>query len=1785
MRFLAIISLLLATCTFCLAKNPDYIPEKAYTFKASDLNGHPVTLDTFNGKQALFIFGRTDCPHCRELWPVLSEYTPVSNVEVYFVAVRQDADALIDAFYGKPINFELIPDPAGILSAKYGINRVPTVIQIDQKQNITFAGSVTRIEFLELLYGSAVSTSKSKRQAAKKSQLPRRFIVNFKPDMPAKNLDARRKHLTKSFRGIQARLVKRLATRKNAWVVDIDPENLESLQTLPGFQDVREDRIVRALLSDSAYQIKADYAWNNAITGQGVQVCVIDTGIDYTHPDLSNNVNKQYNFFDDINDAMDDNGHGTHVAGIVASGGLTYRGISHDAGLMAAKALGSGGEGYASDVIDAIDWCVAEGADIINLSLGEGRYSQTCDDNEIAIAANNAVDAGVVVVAAAGNDASDTEVVTPACASKVIAVGALSKDDTRASYSDGGAPLDVCAPGGDQFGGTNYPEIVSCFSTFVANDPYLCLYFVGDGCYDDYFVVDDRRYIRAVGTSMAAPHVAGAAALLLEANNNLTPAQIKSTLEQTADDLGDTGRDDFYGWGRINIERALDNLPSVVGELKISITDPNQPESLYINESFELGADIDCFGGDGCGNVEVFAGYCEGSDCNDFTDLSLVTTLSTADDNPVVLGALSGITQQTPLSPLFSAETEYDISGDVTTKIIDPAQGRVGSTLPTSYTSDDLEPGDGVGAFDEDATQTYAFTIPAGTPSRITVRMEHYLVLYYDSIPATGWTAELVDASGQSLGIIDQCTPEIGGGGLPASPDCLFISESPGLLSTITAGADNYLRITSFGVEQDEWLAFNNIYVTIDYQLDPSQDEVYRTLMQFDLAGIDTDYEVTAARLNLTVTQPADEASGQVYMTQNNYTSQDPAEDLHHPQDPNYTDLQNPIKSFIANAAGDVSINIKTVVQDALAAGQDRITLQIRESGDDQLFAFDTAAVLDIYQTLPPGTDDGQEPGGETPPEPQAVLGYDAALLRTVLNGETTKSESPSVAAIGSPFATQFDTGNLEPESGTGTSGEDAQKVYSFDIPDGDIKEIRIRMENYFVLQWTDPDSGWNIYTSDPNGTALHLIGECTPITGGGGEPAPPDCWFVSSDPAVLNDLAAGGTNYIKLVSHDVGDDDWLTFNALEVSILYNITPGDDEVRRYVMRFDLSNLGPNAEIDSAQLNLSVDTPGDEAVGEVHWIESAIGTQTGAISLYDARIPDYASLTNPIKTFSAETAGIRKINVKSALEAAVEAGSQSVAFLIKEAQENQLFNLSGSAAANAPLLEVYLQSNLHGGRAVWSVLPNEPGRYTLQTLARSSLGVEQRDSVVLDVVDPNVPVIFDTQVRVLGTWKPFDELQYSDTIEAIRVEASDPQETPTVSARLINIPDQAVLLDQELAFDDPNFIAYPNVVITESGQWDLTVTASDSQGNIVEQTYSVTIAWGRLQAVLTDPTSPVQVPKNSTLPVSAQVTCFDGECANVIGSLYVNPATQVGYDDGGYEDYASLGTADGYLAVRLTPSDYPSRLQSVQLYVLFQAPYPFYLHVWDDNGAGGKPGTQLITPIYVDPVALPFIEDTGWLEIDLSDEGLTIPSGDIYVGWSQVTDEGAGWIGFDMSSQNSRSYAYLSDPFFISFFGEWPNLDDLVALDPGFFGNIMIRGKFDHNDAFNGPIPISPAVPVYMDQALPALPDMKPNESLTADFTTYVTGPVDGTIYLEAQFANGIAQSSTGLAQVTIGPPLSDCHGANLDARDTINLTELSLLASTWQTVGNPLAWDADQDNDTDIEDLAIIAEYWLSPCP
>jgi len=1223
---------------------------KAEDFSLRDLNGEVVTLSELQGGNVVLLFGTTWCRHCQREMVVLEELCrryDQAGTKFLFVAVRQKEDAVVDFYWGKAMTYDVLLDTDGIVSAMYGVRRVPTYMFIDAAGMTRFVGRLTPSAAGKLISGQVVVAEDAvdkrlyARDYMKGRPLPpdraRRFIVRLdeKPElsksMPKAARSRRGAELSRMVERIGGRIIYNYGRWKNRIVVDIDPEKVERLRQLPGFKSVAEDKKVYALIADSAYQIRADYAWANAITGQGVNVCVVDTGIDYTHPDLINRVVRQYNFADGNSDAMDGNGHGTHVAGIIASQGLMYRGMSYDVALFGAKVLDDKGSGYESDVAAGIQWCVQEGADVINLSLGEGLYSETCDETEMAQAVNDAVDAGVVVVCASGNDGNPNSIVSPACASKVIAVGSVDKIDSVSSYSDGGVELDVVAPGGDQFGGANYPEIVSPFSTLVAGDPLLCMYLIGEQCYDNYFTVEGGRFIRAVGTSMAAPHVAGAAALLLEENPSLTPAQVKDVLEQSADDLGAAGWDNIYGWGRINVERALDILPAQVGELMITITDPNVARGFTVGEQFAFRAMVDCLGGDGCGSVDVHAQFCEGTDCNDFIDLTDATVLSSADDNPVALGALSGVTVETDAGILFDVATTRDVSEQSYVKSVDPAEALVGSTLPSLYTSGDLEPGDGLGAMGEDVEKVYEFVIPPGEPNSFMVKMENYLVLQWAD-PPSGWKVELSEDDGASLGVVGQCIPISGGGGEPPPPDCWFVTKDPAVLGQLNPGGTNHLRLSSFDVGLDDWLMFNNIYVIVEYKQDPDNDEVKSYYVKIDLSGVDPSAEVTAARLNVEVVQPAVDAVADVYLVDNRLSPGDSAEAFHDAADANYSGMINPIKSFAGAGGGTVSINVKAAVDEALAANQESIAFAIRERGNDQEFTIganggEDRPVLTISQRGEPGG--GPGPGGETPaPVGPFDLVYDTVVVKDVSQDEYSRTDGPASALIGSAIATEYSTGNIEPDSGLGAFGEDAEKVYEFEIPDGVVEEIRIRLENYVVLQWDDPPAGWYIFTSDPNGNEYNLIDECIPISGGGGEPPPPDCWFVSSDPAVLADLNPGGVNYIKLQSHDVGAFDMLSLNQLEVIVRYQVDPDNDDINRYYMRFDVSSLAPDSQIDSATLNAYVVAPGSGAVAQVNLVDSGYDPNTGAYTIYNAPDADYSSLTNPIKTFLCESTGRR-----------------------------------------------------------------------------------------------------------------------------------------------------------------------------------------------------------------------------------------------------------------------------------------------------------------------------------------------------------------------------------------------------------------------------------------------------------------------------------------------------------------------------------------------------------------------------
>jgi len=274
-------------------------------------------------------------------------------------------------------------------------------------------------------------------------------------------------------------------------------------------------------------KIEADKAWDTTIGSSSVLVAVIDTGIDYLHPDLLNAsyVPIGYDWVNKDSDPMDDNGHGTHVAGILAAVTNNRIGIAGLAqvSIMAEKGLSTGGWGTEDDLANAIFHAVDQGAKILSNSWGGP------DSNLIHDAMKYAYDRDVLVVAAAGNSASSVKLY-PAAYDEVVAVTATDEMDDPAIFTSFGDWVEVAAPG------VNIYSTISFNHTIPVNYPY------------DYLS----------GTSMSTPHVSGTAALIWSQFPNVTRDWVRAQLRFTADDLGKPGFDKYYGYGRINARKAVE---------------------------------------------------------------------------------------------------------------------------------------------------------------------------------------------------------------------------------------------------------------------------------------------------------------------------------------------------------------------------------------------------------------------------------------------------------------------------------------------------------------------------------------------------------------------------------------------------------------------------------------------------------------------------------------------------------------------------------------------------------------------------------------------------------------------------------------------------------------------------------------------------------------------------------------------------------------------------------------------------------------------------------------------------------------------------------------------------------------------------------------------------------------------------------------------------------------------------------------------------------------------------
>ncbi|HEX6459580.1 MAG TPA: S8 family serine peptidase [Thermoleophilaceae bacterium] len=273
--------------------------------------------------------------------------------------------------------------------------------------------------------------------------------------------------------------------------------------------------------------IHADEA--HAVTiGAGAKVAVVDTGIDAAHPDLAGRVGPGWDFVDGDGTPQDGNGHGTHVSGIIAAdanNGIGVDSVAPGATIMPVRVLDSSGSGADSTVAQGIDWATAHGADVINLSLGGSVPTSGLGiPDAIGAAVQRAVNAGVVVVAAAGNDG------LPFCennsmAGKVLCVGAVDKRGNRSFYSSFGSGLSLVAPGGSDIPGTD-EDVLSTWN--------------------------DGGYQELAGTSQATPHVSGVAALLVSLGVR-GQAAVQRILA-TATNLGPSVQ---FGAGLVNAQAAV----------------------------------------------------------------------------------------------------------------------------------------------------------------------------------------------------------------------------------------------------------------------------------------------------------------------------------------------------------------------------------------------------------------------------------------------------------------------------------------------------------------------------------------------------------------------------------------------------------------------------------------------------------------------------------------------------------------------------------------------------------------------------------------------------------------------------------------------------------------------------------------------------------------------------------------------------------------------------------------------------------------------------------------------------------------------------------------------------------------------------------------------------------------------------------------------------------------------------------------------------------------------------
>lgn len=334
----------------------------------------------------------------------------------------------------------------------------------------------------------------------------------------------------------------------NGFSAEINLDGLNKIKTDLNVERIEFNHPMSIFLHDSIDIIHASDLHDDGYTGVNQAVCIVDTGINYNHPDLSGNYLGGFDVFNNDSDPMDDHGHGTHVSGIIAANGGRI-GIAKDAGIVSVKVFDSSGSGSEADIIKGIEWCVEHKLDYnivaISMSLGtSSTYEAYCDAlfPSLGAAVDTAVNNDIAVIAATGNSGSLTGISSPSCLQNSIAIGSTDKADNVASYSNRNSFTDFFITGS------------SITSTWLSGTKTLS------------------------GTSMSVPHVSAIIAVLKDFDNSLTISQIKEAFSH-----GIEVEDVNQNFTRIDVLQAVLSFDETAPE--VSFVLPTPDNNILINNS------------------------------------------------------------------------------------------------------------------------------------------------------------------------------------------------------------------------------------------------------------------------------------------------------------------------------------------------------------------------------------------------------------------------------------------------------------------------------------------------------------------------------------------------------------------------------------------------------------------------------------------------------------------------------------------------------------------------------------------------------------------------------------------------------------------------------------------------------------------------------------------------------------------------------------------------------------------------------------------------------------------------------------------------------------------------------------------------------------------------------------------------------------------------------------------------------------------------------------------------